>query len=552
MPAFLQMILNRKGNNIIMKIKKVLSIALALVLSLSFTVNAFSLNEGGVYSYPDSTLTPQVKTAGTLSNDIGLSVLSTSAAGTIEYIDLMISGGKEYAFLPAYTDLNAVIFHYNAGINLVINTGKEEIPVVSDTPVSISKYLSKADAEGAKALNLRAYINELPFDYTLYIMKSETIASVFINTNDPANKGLYYVATNKTFKVPGAMNMVNADGSLVYTGGLDHLKTRGNSTWMCVKKPFQIKLSAKTDLIQTGDKDNEEKTWILLANSYDPTLIHNTVAFDMAKKLGLVAPDSRPVDLYVDHRYMGSYLLCEKVQKGEGRVNIDDNGYILEMDVAYYTTEENYIIDASGTPFVINTPEDVSESSKKAIEGFMNEVILSVMNGGISPTTGASVWDLVDIDSMAAMYVLEETVKDPDAYTSSAYFYLPAGGKLMAGPVWDFDSSFGIRAEIGQDAPENSCAYPVWIGKFLELPEFKKAVKEKEKILNSYTSTVVNSKINTYSKEIAASEKMNRAVWKDYNTDMYPVLPTYKENITFFKNFLRKRNSWVYSYLNRL
>ncbi len=49
------------------------------------------------------------------------------------------------------------------------------------------------------------------------------------------------------------MALLAADGESVYDGKLTQIKGRGNSTWKGAKRPYQIKLDKKTDLLQTGD-----------------------------------------------------------------------------------------------------------------------------------------------------------------------------------------------------------------------------------------------------------------------------------------------------------
>ena len=150
---------------------------------------------------------------------------------------------------------------------------------------------------------------------------------MYLVSEDAVNKGREWVdsSADKSNKAKGSMVMQSADGTLVYDGALSQIKGRGNSTWLCVKKPYQIKLDSKTDLLQTGDKSNKAKTWVLLANYNDQSLIRNTIALDLGYEMGMEhSMENRAVDLYYDGEYRGSYLLTEKVQINKGRVDITD------------------------------------------------------------------------------------------------------------------------------------------------------------------------------------------------------------------------------------
>ena len=81
----------------------------------------------------------------------------------------------------------------------------------------------------------------------------------------------------------GSVVMLRADGSEIYNGGLKQIRGRGNSTWgnypltyetksTVDKKPYQITLSRAADLLDTGDAQEENKRWILLAEYYDATM----------------------------------------------------------------------------------------------------------------------------------------------------------------------------------------------------------------------------------------------------------------------------------------
>ena len=159
--------------------------------------------------------------------------------------------------------------------------------------------------------------------------------------------------------------------------------------------------------------------------------------------------------------------------------------------------------------------------------------------------------DLVDLDSLAKMYVLQETVKNPDAFVSSTYFYLPTNGKLTAGPVWDFDSSYGIRDDIHMNTTSGRCSHIGYIDQYLAYAPFKKLVKKYESTMNSLARTMANSGINSYVNMISASQKMNELCWKDFEIGMYYELPTYKQNVSYFRNFLIGRNSWAAGALGR-
>ena len=156
----------------------------------------------------------------------------------------------------------------------------------------------------------------------LTVMKSSEIRSVFVS----ADHDISYVNSSASHSVSdsGTVTVLSPDADdVIYDGALDAIRGRGNTTWTnSEKKPYQMKLSKKADLLGTGEKT---KTWLLIANAADPTLLRNTISLKLALYMGSEGtPSCEPCDLYYNGEYRGSYLLTEKVKVEKNGVNIDD------------------------------------------------------------------------------------------------------------------------------------------------------------------------------------------------------------------------------------
>lgn len=107
-------------------------------------------------------------------------------------------------------------------------------------------------------------------------MRSENVGSIYLTSADP-ERGRTWVELDKSNKAKGEMVMLRADGGILYDNWLKQIKGRGNSTWLYPKQPYQIKLNKATDLLETVDPAEKEKTWLLLANALDNSLIRNEI-----------------------------------------------------------------------------------------------------------------------------------------------------------------------------------------------------------------------------------------------------------------------------------
>jgi len=363
-------------------------------------------------------------------------------------------------------------------------------------------------------------------EYVLYVMQSENIASMFITFEDPAY-GRAWVDSSADHTNNAAaftevnMCMVNEQGGSVYEDTLTQFKGRGNTTWKeCSKKPYQIKLNKKTDLLESNHSENKNKTWVLLANSLDITMFRNAMALDLAQYLGLTSsPEYRYVDLYFDGIYRGVYLLCEKVQINKGRLEIKDSedftsatdpeataqctnifgmtvqynptataeddpengGFLLEEDADAYALAENcWFQTPDGRYVVVKSPECATQEQMLYISERFTQMYYAARSGAYEDV---SVENYLDVDSFAAICLLNEYLLNVDYMASSTFFFLPEKGnanyeyKFYAGPAWDFDGTMGCRQDQEEFLDPTLIRY---YGKYyFESTEVQKAVQNK-------------------------------------------------------------------------
>lgn len=514
--------------------------------------------------------------------------------------------GATYLFLPSCTDLSALrlSFPERYGEDVEVSfDGEEFLPVGSEATLDLSGL--PADADGVRTIELRAPGMSVPRE--LRVMVSESVSSLYLTSEDPVNEGRVYVEADPTHsaKAKGSMRLLSEDGSVVYDGDLTQIKGRGNSTWSLDKKPYQIKLDKKCDLLQTGNEDNENKTWVLLANAADATQLRNTVAYELAQALGLeTAPEFAPVDLYYDGEYRGSYLLCEKVEINEGRVDIhkleDDNedanpgveldelplaqgtnrygytfqyaegmtdpddisgGYLLELDSVFYSSERCWFKTSAGT-FVVKEPESLSFAEMTYISETVQQAIDATDPERTSPAGEVS--DYIDVTSFAQVYMVNQLSKNIDWHASSAYFYLPAEGDaekrgldhvLYAGPVWDFDTAFGVRTDADDSYLWRETSgyifldsYRVWYARCPEvMAEVGRIASERgDALAASLVTGGEIASVDELAAEISASERMDETLWGFRGIfNCVPPLATYEENLSYLRSWIADRAAWL-------
>jgi len=151
-----------------------------------------------------------------------------------------------------------------------------------------------------------------------YVTYESNLPVLYINTENNADITSKTEYINATMKLQG--NTLFSDISTLYDGNIE-IKGRGNSSWRNFKKkPYKIKLNESANLLGMGSN----RHWVLIANYIDESLMRNALAYRMAGNLGLTSMDSTWVDIVLNGKYIGNYVLCEQIRISEERVDIFD------------------------------------------------------------------------------------------------------------------------------------------------------------------------------------------------------------------------------------
>ena len=379
-------------------------------------------------------------------------------------------------------------------------------------------------------------------DYTVRCFVSETIPAVFIQTESGSLNAIH---ADKEHREPGVITTVEDGVVSLNAVALSQIKGRGNATWGAPKKPYNIKFDKKTSLLGMP----KAKKWTLLASYYDPTLLRNPTAFEMAAQLGLPFGSAyRHADLYINGEYLGNYLFCESVEIGDNRVEIHDlskdneaanpgidletlpvhgtgkngavegsnvkgskkwvempnepenitGGYLLECEFAVrYDAEISGFVTNGGQCVVIKEPEYASKAEVDYISAFYGAAEEALRSESGYNAAGKHYSEYFDVTALAKMYLLEEFSIDVDAGQSSCYLYLDRDAdKLVASPPWDFDhangdpadSRYGLRIADPSIWYANSLNYTrSWMGNGTNAPTLFKLAYRHEDFRDSVT-----------------------------------------------------------------
>ena len=249
----------------------------------------------------------------------------------------------------------------------------------------------------------------------------------------------------------------------------------------------------------------EEEDWIIQGPFLDGTLVQNVFTYNTARATGMYAARTRYCVLSIDGIFKGVYVLMEKLKRGPDRIDVSLNnassdlsgGWIVKLDKG-----SNNFRTRQRTAFQFDYPAstDITAAQDVYIRGYINDFEAALM--ARSPNYAG--W--IDIDSFAHYLLLTELSINRDGYRISMWFYKDKGGRLKAGPVWDYNlaysahSSFNPAARTEWVYQGNLTGIPFWWSVLIEEQSFQQAVQSCWTAMRGSVLAVesVNARIDGY------------------------------------------------------
>lgn len=282
------------------------------------------------------------------------------------------------------------------------------------------------------------------------------------------------------------------------------IRGRGNSSWDFDKKPYRLKFDKKISLCGLP----KAKSYVLLANYTDNSLIQNALAFKIGEMLELPYTHTGiPVDFKLNGIYKGSYLLTNKPGINAGSVDIDEDKSIMwELDVAY-DEEFKFRSPILNLPVMVSDPDLTEEQFEYWKKDFI-EMEQAAVNLKSS--------EFVDLD-MAARYLLvfEIMKNDEIGYPKSVKMFKSQGEKYIFGPLWDFDTAMG-KVWNGPGYTTDNIESKVWKNALFSLleddPIFIESIHKHWMLIRNRLPEMIEF-IDDYFEKILQSGLRNQQVW---------------------------------------
>ncbi|MCH2224334.1 MAG: CotH kinase family protein [Crocinitomicaceae bacterium] len=422
-------------------------------------------------------------------------------------------------------------------------------------------------------------INCAPFDST-------NLPLVIINTNGQGiGDDIRIVADMKIIhNGPNQMNHFT-DFPNNYDGKIN-IEKRGSSSQMFPKKSYSFE--TQDDF---GNNNNVslidlpvENDWVLYAPYSDKTLMRNALLYELGATSMAYAPRIKFCEVILNDQYIGVYLLTEKIKRDNDRLDIakldsldiagDDltGGYILKIDKTTGDGGVGWVSPYAppGDPtnqinFLHHYPDDdeILPVQSQYIEDYVTDFENALNGAGFSdPITGYAAY--MDLASFADFFIFNELSKNVDGYRISSYFYKDKdskGGKLKAGPLWDFNIAFGNanycegNTSTGWQKDFNSiCAHnamvPFWWNKLLQDTVFANVLRCRweNARLDELSLPNIYGRIDSIANYLDLAQERNFDQWDVLGTYVWPnnyIGNSYQDEVNYLKFWIDDRINWM-------
>ena len=388
-------------------------------------------------------------------------------------------------------------------------------------------------------------------------------------------------------RIVGHMGVIHNTDSLNHVDdpfnnydGLISIEIRGSSSQMFPKKSYALETQDSF-----GNNNNvslidmpTENDWILHGPYTDKTLMRNILTFQLGRDIGRYTPRTKYCELMINGDYQGVYLMMENIKRDNDRVDIAtllptdtigdelSGGYILKVDKFTGDFEGGWTSphpNIGGGELIIQFHKPESDelhlSQTTYIQDHVTAFEDTLMSEGFAdPISGYR--SFIDVQSFIDLYLINELSKNVDGYRLSTYFYKEKdsdGGKIVMGPWWDYNLSFGnadycecwdpTGFEVNTECGWNN---PFWWERLLEDPAYANLTRctWEQYRAEAWSNENIHGLIDSLETRLAEAHhrdftrfpRLGQYVWPNWF-----IGDTFSQELEFMRDWIDGRLAWL-------
>ena len=358
---------------------------------------------------------------------------------------------------------------------------------------------------------------------------------------------------------------------------------RGQSSAMFEKAPYRLELRDSADedadlpvLGMPADSD-----WVLRGPFSDKSLIREALAYDLGREMGMATPRYRFVELYLNvdsgpvaaADYQGVYMLVETIKNSKDRLDLKQlkeadttlpkitGGYIFKFE---WLAAEEPTLTCTGPAATcwnyleVEDPSPLNAQQKAWLTQYLQQFHDMLHSARFAdPQTGYRSW--IDTRSWIDLIILNEFSREMDSYLRSTYFYKDREGPIVAGPLWDYDLTFGTGGFFGneqtagwQHQQTRSPQANDWFQILLTDPAFQNELKARWQSLRGglLSDASLNARVDALSAPLTAAAQRNFQRWPNLTTRMVgpfitDTAATWAGQVQVMRSWMLRRAAWL-------
>jgi CotH protein/Big-like domain-containing protein/chitobiase/beta-hexosaminidase-like protein/lamin tail-like protein len=363
----------------------------------------------------------------------------------------------------------------------------------------------------------------------------------------------------------------------------------GSSSLGFPKKTFAIELDD-----ESGDAVNfnllglpSGNDWLLYPSYDDKTLMNNVMTYRLYEAMGHYAVRTKYAELFLHTSagrlsmsdYYGLCVVTERIRVADDRVNVatlnaSDNtppdvtgGYLFSKDKI--NAGDLTFTTSSGEQLIVLYPKggNITTPQYNYLNDYCNTFEAALYGANwLDPVTGYAAY--IDADAAIDYHWIVEYSKNIDGIRISDYIHKDRNGKIVMGPIWDWDLSWG-NANYAEGGKTNGWYYTelgggpddLWLNRLRTDPDFYQKIIDRWAALrlNLFNPTNLFAGIDQRTNLLWEAKERDFAAWPRLGTYVWPnpdgavdgwdvdyVNPTtYSGIISEFKKYIQGRYLWI-------
>ena len=448
------------------------------------------------------------------------------------------------------------------------------IPIDRTTQLRVQPFLGSEPAghPGTAVYVARAF--DVSLDLPILLMDDYGAGDL-----DPENRVFTDVAF-MTFGLEGGVTSLSSTPA-VATRAAFHI--RGQSTASFDKRPYRVELRDNWDV----DADwpvfelPAESDWALRGPLADKALIRDPFIYSLGRDLGMQAPrwafcefylnvDSGPV---TEDDYQGVYLVVETIKNSHNRLDLSQlhesdttlpditGGYIFKFE--WLAAEEPVLTGSCGgglgeqcwSELEVVDPNPLNAEQGAWLTGHI-QAFHDLLHASTPPTGYA---DFIDVDSFVDQLIINELSREMDSYIRSAVFYKDRDTKVFAGPLWDYNLTFGVGGFFENDQiagwqyeQERQNMNNDWFPRLVSDPAFVDRIAARWQQLRQglLSDAEFDARISRLTAPLVNAAARNFQRWPNLSESSVamfetPTEPTWEGQVQFMRDWMLQRAAWL-------